>query len=69
MSKHSLECNAPICQESCDDEVVWLPGELVCKLEPLSWMQKKQININNLLKMGKYRLKDTALTAKTLKLR
>ena len=53
MTKHFLQCEAPICQDDNTKSIVWYPGEKICLKKPLMWFQKKQININNLLKIGK----------------
>lgn len=53
-SNHFDSCEAPICQENIDKEAIWYPGEMVCTKKPLSFFQKRQININNLLNIGKY---------------
>lgn len=67
MTKHEEKCNAPICMDCKDEDTVWYAGEKVCNKEPISRLQKKQININNLLKIGKYRFKEMAHTVKSLK--
>ena len=66
MSRHFDNCQAPICaldkNPNFKKEVIWYPGEIVCKYKPLQKFQKKQNNINNLLTIGKFRFKDTAYT-------
>ena len=44
-SNHFDSCEAPICQENIDKEAIWYPGEMVCTKKPLSFFQKRQINI------------------------
>lgn len=54
--KHWQICEAPICMDfSCyvdqpnwKKEVLWYPGELVCKLAPYNHVQKIQNRINKL---------------------
>lgn len=63
MNKHFESCSAPICAETCDKEALWYPGEEICSKKPLSRFQKKQVNINNLLSIGKYKFNpETSLT-------
>ena len=58
--KHNENCSAPIC--SCDPnpnykkEVLWTPGESVCRQQPYQEFQKKQLIINRLVSKGKYAL-------------
>ena len=55
--KHLDNCSAPIC--SCDtnpnykDEVIWYPGEQVCKHQPYELFQERQIELNALFRQGK----------------
>ena len=55
MTNHETVCEAPICQDSSSTDLVWYPGEEVCKKTPFTWFQKKQTNMNNLLNIGKLR--------------
>ena len=67
MSKHLEFCEAPICQETFDNDLVWYPGELVCTKKPLTNWQKKQIIINKEVIKGTFKHLDTALTGYDLK--
>lgn len=57
-NKNHLRCNAPICQDDPNPdykmEVIWRPGELICKKGPYEKFQKKQIEINKLFIQGKF---------------
>lgn len=50
MSTHSLNCDAPICQDDCGDDLVWYAGEKVCTKKPFTKWQSKQTMINNYIK-------------------
>lgn len=67
---HHLLCEAPICQgdPNCNykKEVVWIPGEIVCKRSPYQKFQKKQIEINKLVKKGKFKNIDKPYAAEDL---
>ena len=69
-NKHHLTCPAPICQDDPNlnfkSEVVWRPGESVCKKTPYQKFQKKQMEINRLVKKGKFKNMDYAYTASQL---
>ena len=64
---HHLICKAAICQgdpnENYKNEVIWRPGEIVCKKGPYQQFQRKQIEINKCVKEGKFKHLDTAYTA------
>jgi hypothetical protein len=68
--KHPLRCEAPICQddpnESYKDEVIWYPGEKICSKVPYQEFQKKQIEINILVKKGRFKNVDRPYTANDL---
>jgi hypothetical protein len=55
--RHLDNCSAPIC--ACDpnpnykEEVVWCPGEGICKWKPYQKFQLTQIKINDLYRKGK----------------
>jgi hypothetical protein len=71
MSKeHYLVCSAPICPDdtnpSYKDEVIWYPGERICKKSPYEKFQIKQIEINKLVAMGKFKNIDIPYTANDL---
>ena len=71
MSKeHYLVCSAPICQDDLNpsdkDEVIWYPGERICKKSPYEKFQIKQIEINKLVAMGKFKNIDIPYTANDL---
>jgi len=65
-TKHNLRCEAPICagdpNPKYKKEVVWRPGELVCARKPYEEFQKVQLEINSLVKMGKFKNVDQAYT-------
>lgn len=69
MSKHFQNCNAPICQECNDDNLVWYAGEEVCNKRPLTIWQKKQLVINKSLKKGEFKNGDMPFTCLDLKTR
>jgi hypothetical protein len=68
--KHHLQCEAPICQDDFNpnykDEVLWFPGEKICKKPPYQKFQIKQIEINKLVKDGKFGNMDISYTANQL---
>jgi hypothetical protein len=68
MTEHELKCEAPICMDCPDKTTVWYAGEKICKREPMTRLQRKQHNINNLLKIGKYKFKEMAHTVDSLNL-
>jgi len=55
--KHYENCSAPICvcdtNKAYKDEVVWYPGEPICKWKPYTKIQENQIIINDLFRKGK----------------
>ena len=67
---HNLVCNTPICAGDPDrnfkTEVIWCPGEPVCKQVPHTKFQKKQIEINKLVELNKFRNIDRGYTANEL---
>jgi len=71
-NEHHLNCEAPICQEDPNpnykNEVLWYPGEKVCKKSPYEKFQIKQIEINKLVKENKFKDIDKAYTANDLEL-
>ena len=56
--QHFINCSAPIC--SCDtnpdykDEVVWCPGETICRFKPYQKFQEQQVKINELFRLSKF---------------
>lgn len=68
--KHYLRCEAPICQGDPNlnykHEVLWYPGELVCKRKPYEKFQIKQLEINRLTKKGRFKNVDKHYTADDL---
>ncbi len=62
MTKHSETCSVPICADDTNpnfkSEVVWRPGEPICNKKPLQPFQKKQKDINNLVKKGTWKFRD-----------
>lgn len=71
--RHYLQCEASICQDDPNlnykDEVVWIPGERICKKSPYQMFQKKQIDINTWVKKGKFKNLDKPYTANELETR
>lgn len=67
---HFLVCRAPICAGDPNPnfkiEVIWRPKESVCKQGPYTKFQKVQLEINELVKLGKFKNVDKAYTAKDL---
>lgn len=67
---HHLICEAPICNDDPNskygNEVLWYPGEKVCKRKPYQLFQKRQLEINKLVKAGKFKNVDRAYTANEL---
>jgi hypothetical protein len=68
--KHHETCLAPIC---CGDpnpnykkEVIWIPGERVCSCRPYQKFQKIQLEINKMVKKGKFKQIDRYFTADEL---
>jgi len=60
-------CNAPICQDDPNPnykyEVIWYPGEKVCKKFPYEKFQKVQIEVNKSVAIGKFKNLDIPYTA------
>ena len=54
------ECSAPICSLDTNpnykEEVIWMPGESICRNKPYTKFQEAQIKINELVSKGKYDL-------------
>jgi len=67
MSNHHLECEAPICKDDPNPNfkhaVKWYAGEDVCTKSPYTKWQKKQIDINKWVKLGKFRNLEILYTA------
>lgn len=70
MKNHYLSCEAPICNDDRNSyykkEVVWYPGEKICTRKPHEKFQRVQIEINNLVRKGKFRNIDKPYTAEGL---
>ncbi len=70
MENHYLKCEAAICtgdpNPNYKNEVVWCPGEELCKKGPYKKFQKKQIDINDCFKKGSFKNVDERYTAKEL---
>ena len=70
MSKHLDSCNSPICQDDFNPnykkEVIWYPGESICTKKPYKKFQSVQIEINDLLRKGKFKNMDKPYTAEDL---
>lgn len=68
--EHYLHCEAPICNDDPNPhyktEVIWLPGELVCKRQPYQKFQIVQHRINKAVKAGTFRDINKAFTAQSL---
>jgi hypothetical protein len=64
---HHLICEAPICSRDPNPnykiEVIWYPGEKVCRKFPYYKFQKKQLSINILVKKGRFKNVDKHYTA------
>jgi hypothetical protein len=67
---HHLNCEAAICagdpNPNFKREVVWYPGERICKRKPFQRFQRRQVEINKLIAKGKFRHLDTPYTARDL---
>ncbi len=67
---HLLLCEAPICADDQNpnfkNEISWLPGEKVCTRMPYEKFQKKQLEINKLVKEKKFKNMDRGYTANEL---
>lgn len=54
--RHYLNCSAPICNDDphsgYKDEVIWYPGEAVCKRKPIEKFQIIQARMNESFKKG-----------------
>ena len=70
MTRHLQDCNAPICMDDKNPdfktEVLWRPGEEVCKKIPWGKIQKKQIDINKWVKKGVFKNLNLGYTAHDL---
>lgn len=70
MNKHYLVCEASICNDDRNPdykkEVIWYPGELICTRKPYKKFQRVQIEINNLVKKGRFKNADKPYTAEDL---
>ena len=68
--QHYLVCASSICAEDPNpnfkDEILWYPGERVCRKFPYQEFQKKQLSINMLVKKGKFKDIDKPYTANEL---
>lgn len=68
--RHYLVCEAPICNDDPNpdykDEVIWVPGELICQKGPYHKFQKKQVEINRCVAKGKFKNVDVPYTAHDL---
>ena len=67
---HHLNCEAPICAGDPNPnfkiEVVWYPGERICKRKPFQRFQRRQVEINKLVAKGKFKNLETPYTARDL---
>ena len=67
---HHLRCESPICNgdpnPNYKHEVLWYPGELVCKRGPFEPFQLQQLLINKEVKRGRFKNMDKAYTASEL---
>ena len=67
---HHLNCEAAICSgdpnPNFKNEVVWYPGERICKRKPFQRFQRRQVEINKLVAKGKFKHLDTPYTARDL---
>ena len=73
MIRHYLLCEAPICNDDPNPnykkEVIWIPGELICKRRPPQKFQKKQAEINRCVAKGIFKHIDVPYTAYDLETR
>jgi len=69
-NSHYLNCEAPICQNDPNPnfkkEVIWLPGEKVCRKFPYEKFQRKQLSINILVNKERFKNTSRAYTAHRL---
>ena len=69
ITNHFKNCSTPICQEDPNpnfkDEVIWVPGESICRKQPYQKFQLQQLKINDRLRCKKYK-KVEGLTANEL---
>lgn len=70
MIRHYLICEAPICNDDRNQnykkEIIWYPGEKICMRKPYEKFQRVQIEINDLVRKGKFRNIDKPYTAEDL---
>lgn len=69
MTKHESVCEAPICQDSQSNDLVWYAGEKICLKSPYQRFQVKQNIINRELKKGSFKQLETPYTTLDLKIR
>lgn len=66
--KHFLLCEAPICaDDTLKNDIVWYPGEPVCRKKPYTKLQKNQLRINALYSKGLLKNPDQHFTTLQLK--
>lgn len=67
---HHLNCEAPICagdpNPNFKREVIWCPGERICKRKPYQRFQRRQSDINKVVAKGRFKHPDTPFTARDL---
>lgn len=70
-NKHFNNCDAPICMcnKNSDGDEIWYAGEKVCSFKPISVIQKRQINITNLVNIGRLKKEEYPYTLNYLKKR
>lgn len=70
MIEHYLLCEAPICNDDRNSnykkEVIWCPRELICTRKPYEKFQRVQMEINDLMRKGKFKHIDKPYTAEDL---
>lgn len=70
---HEMICNAPICAGDTNPDyrknVIWYAGEEVCQKSPYTKFQRKQLDINKCVKLGKFKNLEVAFTALDLETR
>lgn len=67
-TRHYLKCEAPICadlqaydpkhnpgHENWKEDVIWYPGEIVCRKPPYTKWQRRQLTINKWHEQGLFK--------------
>ena len=68
--RHYLVCEAAICNDDPNKkykkEVIWKPGEIICKRKPYDKFQNIQIEINKCVEHDTFKKMDESYTAHEL---